>query len=374
MRGRRIRLRGTGPAALVLAKLLLDRWAEVVIDAPVSRKRRVVSIPMETVALAAHLFEIELDQLTTGCMVRERRVDWSGDGPAVMPDSALVCDIGDFCTVLARSLRGATIAGAVEDEDADWIIDATGRPAAAGLHGGERVGYSARIADAAPESFTSITATADGWIFTSPHVDGGLAVLLVAPSLSTADPTVEGIADRLARAGRSVASGAVIDISRPELLAPRLSTSLWDSNQLAAGDAAFALDPLRGDGIGFALRGALLAQAVVAAIENGQDRSRCMAHYEERIYGAFAGHLRGCCAHYRAARSPLIWSRDVTAMEELAKRLDRGAGTLAFRLAGVDLVPFSSSGAAGSQPAEIPRDTGGLRARRSTLGGRRVIQ
>jgi hypothetical protein len=338
MRARRIRLRGAGPAALVMAKLLLDRGAEVVIDAPAPRRGRIVSVPMETVALAAHLFAIDLDDLKIGCIVNERRVAWSADEPRTMPQHALICDAGDLCAALARSLRNATIAGTADDDDADWVIDATGRPAAPGLCGGERVGYSARIAGTAAESMTCITATEEGWIFTAPHPEGGLAVQLIAPSLAAADPTPEGIAGWLASAGRRIPAGAIIDVSRPEPVAPRLSSSLCERNRLAVGEAAVALDPLRGDGTGFAVRGALLAQAVVAAVEKHQERG-CIAHYEKRLRGAFLGHLRGCGDHYRAARHPRIWEREIAAMEELAARLDHGAETFDFHLAGVDLVP-----------------------------------
>ncbi|HYM62907.1 MAG TPA: hypothetical protein VEZ11_18620 [Thermoanaerobaculia bacterium] len=348
MRARRIRLRGTGPAALAAARLLLDRGAEVVIDAPAPRKRRIVSVPMETLALAAQLFGTNLRDLMAGIVVHERRVDWSADGPATMPQLALVCDIGDLSAVLARSLHGVAIAGDADgvdagDDDADWIIDATGRPAATGLRGGERVGYFARIDGAAPESMTSITATKDGWIFTSPHPDGGLAVLLVAPSLAAADPTPDGIAAWLERASRTIPAAAVVEVSRPEPIAPRLSSRLCDSNRLVAGDAALALDPLRGDGTGFALRGALLAQAVVAAVEHRHDRSRCFSHYEKRVRCAFLGHLRGCSDHYRASRYPRIWEGDVAAMDELAAQLDRGTETFDLRLAGVDLVPMAAT-------------------------------
>jgi hypothetical protein len=322
-----------------MAKLLLDRGAEVVIDAPAPRKRRIVSVPMETVVLAAHLFAIDLEDLKIGCVVNERRVAWSADEPNTMPQPALICDVGDLCAALARSMRNARVAGVVDDDDADWIVDATGRPAAPGFCGGERVGYSARIADTATESMTCITATEDGWIFTSPHPEGGLAVLLIAPSLATASPTPEGIAGWLVGAGRRIPAGAIADISRPEPVAPRLSASLCDSNRLAVGEAAVALDPLRGDGTGFAVRGALLAQAVVAAVEKQQGRSRCIAHYEKRLRDAFLGHVRGCCDHYRAARHPLIWEHEIAAMEELAARLDHGPETFDFHLAGVDLVP-----------------------------------
>lgn len=308
MRRRRIRIRGAGPAAIAVAKLLLDRGADIAIDPPSPRQSRIVAIPMDTVTLASRLLGIDREELLrTGLVVSERRVDWSHDGPATIPDPSLVCDAGGFSAALARSLRGASIA---EDDDADWIVDATGRPSSDGHCGGERVGYATRSHEST--SMNSILATESGWTFASPHPDGGTAAVSVVPNRAH-------------------------DFDVP--IAPRISAVLCDANRIAAGDAAFTVDPLRGDGVGYALRGALLAQAVIIAVEKGIDKRRCFAHYENRIHDAFVGHLRGCCIHYRAARSPLIWARDVAAMEELAARFDRSSEPFEFRLVGVDLVP-----------------------------------
>ena len=132
---------------------------------------------------------------------------------------------------------------------------------------------------------------------------------MVAPSPMHAAPTAEEIALRLERAGRKVAADAICDISRPEPIAPRLAASLCGADRLVVGESALALDPLRGDGSGFALRGALLAQAVLAAIEDGHGIAQYLAHYEKRLRSTFVGHLRGCSAHYGAARHSAIWAR-----------------------------------------------------------------
>ena len=105
------------------------------------------------------------------------------------------------------------------------------------------------------------------------------------------------------------------------------------------GDAALVLDPLRGDGVGFALRGALLAQAVLAAIARGDSRAVSTRHYAARLTQAFVSHLGGCAAHYRAARCAEIWRRDIAIMEARAAESVRRVRPLALALHGRDLVP-----------------------------------
>jgi len=306
---------------------------------------RILAVSIETLALFASLFDFDLAELQVGPMVRERRVDWSGHGLSVVAQVAVVCDAGALTAVLARRLQDAGVmVDGLGDADVDWIIEAAGRPAGAAWSGGERVGCFSRIVmDVADESATTITATHDGWIFTSPHPGGGLAVLIVAPSAMTMATTPDGIAKWLARSGRTVSPDAIVEIGRAEPVAPRLSAPLHVADRLIIGEGALALDPLRGDGTGFALRGSLLAQAVLAAIDKGWDRVRCLAHYERRIRSAFSSHLRGCCVHYRAARHSDIWTGEITAMERLAAQVDPRGERFEFRLEGVDLVPLTAT-------------------------------
>src|SRR6185503_15120791 len=87
----RIRVRGSGLAALAAAKLLVDRGADVIIDAPTRRRNRIVAVAIETLALAADLFDVDPRELAIGPTVSGRRVDWSADGPGLVPQSAVVC-------------------------------------------------------------------------------------------------------------------------------------------------------------------------------------------------------------------------------------------------------------------------------------------
>jgi flavin-dependent dehydrogenase len=344
MTGRRPRvlIRGAGLAGIAAARLLRDRGAEVLMSAPPRAAGRIVAIPIETLALAQTLFDVDIAMLQIGPMVEGRRVDWSADGTAVVPQIALACDVGDFAAALARPLRKAgCMVGGTADDDADWIIEASGRPVGSTALGGERVGQFVRVANTKFEAMTTITATPHGWIFTAPHPGGDLVALMVMPSAASAASTPDEVAERLAFVGLKVTPADIVAIDRPEPVAPRLSVPLIVANRLRVGDAALALDPLRGDGAGFALRGALLAQAVLAAVDGGRERTQCFGHYEQRLRVVFLSHLKGCSAHYRAARHAAIWKRDVAAMDRLAAQLDLGEKVPNFRLEGLHLTYFA---------------------------------
>jgi 2-polyprenyl-6-methoxyphenol hydroxylase-like FAD-dependent oxidoreductase len=342
----RILIRGAGLAGITAAKLLHDRGADVRVAAAPRRPGRIVAIPIETLRLAADLFGIDVAALRIGPMVDRRRVDWSEGRAGAVAQVALVCDVADFAATLARPLRDAGCLARTADDDVDWTLECSGRPARGALRAGERVGQFARIVGMAHDATTAVTAMSAGWIFTAPHPAGGLAVLLVSPSAAVCAASADHMAERLAEAGYAVPGRDVADLGQPESIAPALAQPPHDDDRLRVGDAALALDPLRGDGAGFALRGALLAQAVLAAAERGEDRARCLAHYARRLRGVFASHLHGCVSHYGAARHAEIWRHEVDAMGALARRLAVDPARFGFRMEGHDLVAMP----AGTQP------------------------
>jgi flavin-dependent dehydrogenase len=273
-------------------------------------------------ALASDLFEIDIATLQIGPMVERRHVAWSAGEPSMVPQIALACDVGELAATLANQLQNVEcVLGKAENNDAGWIIEAFGRPDYS-ASGGQPVGQFARIANVKFEAMTSITATSRGWIFTAPHPEGGLAVLMVAPSVADTALTADDVAERFALAGRRVSAADIIAIDRPEPIAPRLSECLIVENRVRIGDAALTIDPLRGDGVGFALRGVLLAQAVLTAIDSGQERTPLCSHYDKRLRSVFVSHLKTCSAYYRAARHATIWHSNVAAMDDLVARLD----------------------------------------------------
>ena len=340
----KIRVNGGGVSAIAAATLLRARGAEVRVRVRACARGRIVAIPIETLALTCDLLGISIDSLRLGQLVEHRRVDWSNGTASVVPQVALVCDTADLAAALATPLRDAGClehdeTGTSTDNDADWVIEASGRP-----HGsapiGKRVGQFARIATLPPARQIMIATTSAGWFFAAPHPDGGTAVLLVSPTAALCAVTSEDVVERLAGRGIRTSSGKVMELSKPKSIAPALADPISSGKRVSVGDAAFALDPLRGDGIGFALRGALLAQAVLARIEAGSSsRAECLGYYNARLCRAFLSHVRGCREHYGAARNAEIWSRELAEMDMVVTGGWTAARKeLAFRMRGRNLV------------------------------------
>jgi 2-polyprenyl-6-methoxyphenol hydroxylase-like FAD-dependent oxidoreductase len=230
----------------------------------------------------------------------------------------------------------------VEGDDADWVLEASGRPAGR-APAGQRVGQFARVDSQYRQNELSVTATRSGWIFTAPHPQGGRAVLLVSPSAEVSPSTEHEVAERLAEVGVRASAAQVTDVSHPEAVGPALAEPLGRGNRLRVGDTALALDPLCGDGIGFALRGALLAQAVLARIDGESGRAESLGHYHERLRRAFVAHLGGCRDYYSSARCAEIWKSDVAAMDEVVEHCRSPALQLGLRLRGRNLVGVAPS-------------------------------
>jgi flavin-dependent dehydrogenase len=337
-RSARIVVRGAGLAGIAAAKLLHDRGMDVRLNAWPQRNGRIVAIPVETLTLASSLFDFNVADLKIGIIVTGRRVDWDGDEATVVPQTALACDAGEFAAALAGRLPERLRIFAGENDEADWTIQASGRSIDNQASGGSRVGQLARIVDRDVQPITTIDATPRGWTFTLPHPAGGIAILMVTPSASMAPATPEAAAERLTAEGFTVAAADILSLSNPQPIAPHLAQPLATENRMRIGDAAMALDPLRGDGVGFALRGALLAQAVIAAVEAGGDRTQLFNHYNHRLREVFVSHLRGCSSHYRAARYAEIWRTDIVAMDCLSELIEPAPGGYEFRLNERDLV------------------------------------
>jgi hypothetical protein len=123
----------------------------VCLSAPAQGAGRILAVSVETLELAADLFDMDIASLQIGPMVGAREVDWSSDGAGRVQQAALVCDSRDLACVLAHKLESDGVtAGRFDDGQADWIVEASGRDAYNGVFGGERAGYFAHCRLAGP--------------------------------------------------------------------------------------------------------------------------------------------------------------------------------------------------------------------------------
>ena len=329
----RIRVEGAGIAGLCAALLLARRGCDIVRPPPQKSRARVVAMPADTVALLCALWEIEPRDLGPGVATRARRVDWEAGGRAVMGHPALILDTADVAARLERALPRS--ASARENAEADWTIDARGVPPQR-PRAGLRQGLFAHADYDSARHEIAVTATDGGWLFTAPDPRGGTVILAVAPDAASM-PDAAALSGWLKRAGHSGAARSLGAVGAPVPVAPAFSEAPPDADMFPAGDALLAMDPVRGDGTGHAVRGALLAQACVAVIDAGADAARVRAHFRARMRAVWVSHLTSCIDIYGRARAPKIWAPDITLMHARVAAADRDFAPFEFRLLGRDL-------------------------------------
>jgi flavin-dependent dehydrogenase len=106
-----------------------------------------------------------------------------------------------------------------------------------------------------------------------------------------------------------------------------------------------AFDPICGDGVGNAIREAILASAVIKATQSNSDIDALLAHYRTRLLAGFLKHLE-LCRQFYAARSGEWWEAELSRLDEGAKWCRRELGSeikFGYRLRGFELEPISSA-------------------------------
>ena len=123
--------------------------------------------------------------------------------------------------------------------------------------------------------------------------------------------------------------------------APQIASSICGKNWLAVGDAAFSVDPICGDGTGYAIREAILATTVLESICAGIPAEACLSHYTLRLQHAFSQHIKMCIQYYAEGFSASTWQKEI---EQMKMALSVGLNhetKLEYKLIGFRLVPLN---------------------------------
>ncbi|MFJ2689439.1 NAD(P)/FAD-dependent oxidoreductase [Pseudomonas sp. NPDC087336] len=327
----RIRVEGAGVAAWTAAALLARRGCAVNVHAECGAQERIVAVPAKTVALFEDCLGVAIEAMTPSRWVEKRCVAWEGRDLTGIPARALVCD----ASALAEALRVHFIDEMDASLEHEWVLCAKGRTRGdTVVEAGVRRAVVGRmeIPDGFPNEAMVVAATPGGWIFAVVRPDGDLAVVSI-------DPSIELVAETVLRESVDFlwpGFGAQVLVLGAGTAAPSFDRTCATQGRIALGDNALALDPLRGDGIGFAVRGALLAQAVLGAIASDGAIEARLDYYRDRLSHVFLGHVRGCAAHYEAAWNEPIWRREIVLMRSVLRRIPMD-NKFRFRLIGKEL-------------------------------------
>jgi 2-polyprenyl-6-methoxyphenol hydroxylase-like FAD-dependent oxidoreductase len=126
----------------------------------------------------------------------------------------------------------------------------------------------------------------------------------------------------------------------PRILDPLYGIGDGEASWIACGTAALGFDPICGEGVGHAIREAILVAAVIDAIANHFPVTEVLEHYSSRLLAGFFRHLTACQDFYSAARQSDWWDEELQLIkngmqwtrDQMTKRKPPS-----YRLAGFDL-------------------------------------
>jgi hypothetical protein len=300
----RITVRGDGVAARCCARLLEGDCFSVRRDPAPRRPLPAIMVGGTTQKLFSDVFAC--DDLFRGLpTIAKRVVAWGmRSDPQVVPHSAIVVNERDLLDRLPVS-DGVT----EESSQTSWALIAS-RPlpeACVEKSLGARTARAmpVRLRDDADQSACCVESLPDGWLFLIP--DGQATGWLLAVG-DVGESWLNGSRVISRHVAEIAGEGSEFPAS------PRIAWPLCGPGWLACGTGALAFDPLCGDGSGNAIREAILASAVLRAIQRGGDAEELLAHYRSRLLAGFQRHLAVCAEFYGTGGSTPWWRAQLQAL------------------------------------------------------------
>jgi flavin-dependent dehydrogenase len=232
-----------------------------------------------------------------------------------------------------------------------WVIDAGGRRSliAKNLAGGKRYTFGQRyilsrevMLPSKEQNVCWMETVPNGWIFLAPIGRNRAMLQFMVPVVpEEPEEMLTYLLDKTHFLKSFVNSflGSISGFEAfPQILAPLCGTK-W----IAVGDAAFSVDPMSGDGTGYAIRGAILAASVINGIASGLDSSQCLRHYTSRLHKSFFSHIQECLKYYSGNFSSSAWKAEIELMQQAWQdNLDTvNLEDFAYRLEALNLVPLT---------------------------------
>lgn len=301
---KRALIHGSGISALACAALLARRGVQVSLSPARRRPIPAIAINAVTASLMQDVFHQALP-LHRWRRLETRYVDWSGEeGPSIIAEPVWVLPERELLAALP-GLYGQSL-----DGPPCVTIYAFARPPGASSYrfGSRRLQCRIVSSPSVETPVSRMVASNDGWTFSAPLGNGSIMEQRMTPA---------------GKYGRAVA--------------PRISWPLYgDGGQwFACGPAAISLDPISGDGVGYAVRSAIWLCALLS--EGGG----AIPDYAARLALAFRSHLGVCLRLYAKSRFASAWKHELHATERGLAAMDcliAGLGPLRHQLDGFHAV------------------------------------
>jgi len=331
---------GSGVAGLTSAHLLAARGWRVDCAMSSPTPGPVVIISRSNADLLRELWHADETLFAGAHRLRGRVVQWEGAAdPMHTTTPALVMSVGVLQERLVDRAgeKGLCFVARERVDPAryDWAIQAGGREATSGksiTFGCRRgVAVSVKLTSRAHTDRALIESVPGGWLIVIPQGLGRGTLQAVF-----SDQPVDPHAQLRALLAQSQVTSALIEeiVGEPVgfTAMPRLAMVPCVSGSIAVGDAAVALDPLSGNGVGSGLRSAILATAVLDAAAEDTAPQACFDHYTQRLRNTMRSHVQSCVEFYGRAAHATGWRAEIDTMNQALHRLPSGPGVAAFML------------------------------------------
>ncbi len=302
-----VRLEGHGIAAAAFAAL---RGGDISWKQSIPSGERFVALDPQTVKLLDSIFDLKVASVTPSRWTTRRAVAWNSRSFEIMNAPALICDIA----ALARALTPCATDTA--EDSTDWTVDCVAdSPKRVALFEGGRKAATAFMTR--PTNFdidcAYIAATPVGWLYAAARSDDEI-VLTGVFAMGQGD--VGACFQQSVRHLWPTAARNILTVSHP-IAVPRFAVST-EPNRLLVGDSALAVDPIRGDGVGYAVRGAILASAVLDGAASMSETDRWRDHYRNRLANVARQHILNCVEYYKSSWNSSIWEAEIAEMQAWA--------------------------------------------------------
>lgn len=332
---RRASVLGAGVGGLTTASLLSRQGWDVDIRDTMRRPPPALVVNELAEALLHDVFGPGI--LDGGHLLEERRVRWGpGAAQVVVPTRSVAID-GALLLARLRSRSGGGGRGTP-----DWLVDGTGRD-------GNRIAFGRRSVIQVGVTLTTgsrgsswLESVEDGWLHLAP-LGGRRAVLQVMVASPPCDPA--GDVARMVAATADIKDQVEGLAGEPAVFPaePSLSSQVCAPGRISVADAAITVDPLSGFGTGWALRGGILAAAVIDACASGLPEHECLHHYGGRLGQAMVEHVDRCLRLYGQAFSTIAWKEELSRMASARAAMAAMSppASFAYRLNGFRLEPVA---------------------------------
>ncbi len=328
-----ISIQGCGIAASCCARLLQRKGLAVHFAPVMQHSGPTLLVNRSTQLLLAEVFD-DGDLLKGLPSVSRRVVRWGKDPAIALPHAGVVVSERVLLERLWRKLEKRYSSDSCAP---DFRIHSVAQ-----TPNGTRLRFGSRQAAAVPVQIRE-TAVETCWI---EGLDAGWLFLLPSGELRGTLLAIGGSPRELLEQSRLVGQeiASLQDTGAAFPASPQILDPLCGTDWLACGNAAMSFDPICGEGVGNAVREAILASAVIQSMMLEGSANEVLDHYASRLTAGFHRHLTICRDFYRAACTGAWWEAELAVLEEgiawTQKRLS-SASAPQYRLSGFDLEPLT---------------------------------